>query len=78
MYCPGDPSSGSGDFHAIDAEAKSEVLIGTDLSQLILGHQFDRFAADQTRVPDLAAIQHHLAEARVVGRGGVEAGAARI
>src|ERR1035437_1652143 len=64
-------------LNAGHSEAQPEALLWTDLSELILRHEFDGLAAQQTCVADLAAVEHHLAEAGVVHRRGNQPGAAR-
>src|ERR1700687_47619 len=59
-------------FHAFDAKAKTEGLVRSNFSQLIVGHELDGFAAQQADVAEFAALEHHLREARVVRSGGVE------
>ena len=47
-----------------------------DRAQVVDRHQLDRLAAQDARALERAPLQHHLQEARVVARGGEEAGAA--
>src|SRR5262245_61814142 len=55
-------------FHTIHAKPQPKALVWTDLSQLILAHEFDRLPAQQPCIAPLPAIEHHLAEAGIVRR----------
>src|SRR5947209_16595574 len=56
-------------LYAVDPESQPKALIRSDLSQLIVRHQLDGFAAEQASVADLSFVKHHLAEPRIVHCG---------
>src|ERR1035437_8697603 len=69
------PQFGEWGLDALYSEAQPEALLRADLPELILRHEFDGLAAQQMGVADLAAVEHHLAEASVVHRRRNQAGA---
>src|SRR5437867_1132033 len=61
---------------ARNAKAKPEALVRVNFSKLVVRHELDCFAAEDSRAAEFAAVQDHLREAGIVHRGGRKSRAA--
>ena len=60
-----------------EAVTRPEALVRADLAKLIVRHQLDRFPAQQSLAVRRAAVEHHLAEPRVILHSRHQTAAAR-
>ena len=64
-------------LHTFNAKSQAECPIRTDFSQLVVTHQLNGLAAQQTQVAEFPSLQHQLAEAQVISSGRAQATATR-